>query len=99
GMGTTSLQPRHAAGVAPGGRMKVTLESTDRIVELELQGAIVPARVWIGRTQKGIECHAFVTRIAVGRQDDASQFERDLREQHVPLPAPLARAIPLRLVL
>jgi hypothetical protein len=79
--------------------MKVTLESTERIVELEMNGNVVPARVWIGRTENGIECHAYITRIAVGRDDDASEFERDLREAHVQLPPVLDRAIPARLIL
>jgi hypothetical protein len=79
--------------------MEVMLKSSDRIVELAVNGAVVPARVWIGTTANGIECHAFITRIAVARDRDASEFERDLREQHTPLPVHLERAIPLRLVL
>lgn len=79
--------------------MKVNLESTDRIVELEKDGSVVPARLWIGRTENGVECHAYITRIAVGREHDASEFERDLQEAHVVLPPELSRVIPLRLVL
>ncbi len=38
--------------------MIVTLESTDKIVTLVINGAEVPARIWEGRTASGIECHA-----------------------------------------
>lgn len=79
--------------------MKVTLESTDRIVELELQGQVVPARVWVGKTARGVACHAFITRIAVHSALDASEFEQDLQEAHVRLPFDLARAIPARLII
>lgn len=78
--------------------MKVTLESTDRVVELRLpDGAIVPARVWQGQTANGINCHAYVTRIAVANGDDASEFARDLQE-HAPARPEIA-AIPTRLVI
>lgn len=60
--------------------MKVTLESTTKLVTLNG----VPARVWAGVTEAGIPCHAFVTRIAVSRDDDISQFERELAEQWAP---------------
>lgn len=79
--------------------MIVTLQSTDRIVELELNGTAVPARVSVGRTEHGVECHAYVTRIAVARDGDAAEFERDLRDAPVSLPPALDRAIPARLVL
>lgn len=79
--------------------MKVELESTDQIVELELHGHVVPARVWVGKTASGVECHAFITRIAVHRELDASEFEQDLQEAHISLPGALAGAIPARLVI
>jgi hypothetical protein len=79
--------------------MKVELESTNRIVDLEINGTVVPARIWQGRTENGIECHAFITRIAVRQDRDASEFERDLRETVAPIRADLAEAIPARLVL
>lgn len=34
--------------------MRVQLESTDRIVELQIRDAVVPARVWVGKTERGI---------------------------------------------
>lgn len=77
--------------------MKVTLESTTKIVELVVDGKTVPARVWEGTTASGIPCHAYITRIAVSPELDASQFERELRECRRPTPA--IEAIPLRLIL
>jgi hypothetical protein len=77
--------------------MKVTLESTDKIVELELNGNVVPARVWEGVTEHGIGCHAFITRIAVREGDNAAEFEKDLQEHRKP--SPENAAIPLRLIL
>lgn len=84
--------------------MKVTLENTDRIVELMVgDGQRVPARLWEGVTDSGIPCHAFITRIAVHKDEDASQFERELQEQRAPRAADLndlfPHGIPARLVL
>lgn len=79
--------------------MKVELESTERIVELELHGQVVPARVWVGKTGRGVEVHAYITRIAVHKDLDASEFEKDLQTAHVALPAHLSGAIPGRLVI
>lgn len=58
--------------------MKVTLESTDKIIELTLNNQTLPARVWEGETANGVKCHAYITRIAVLQADDASEFERRL---------------------
>ncbi len=77
--------------------MIVRLESTSKIVELLVNGQSVLARIWEGETAKGIKCHAYVTRIAVARQDDASEFALDLNECRAP--SPEVEAIPLRLVL
>ena len=52
--------------------MKVFLVSTSKIVEANG----VPARIWEGQTDSGIKCHAFITRIAVAKEDDCSEFER-----------------------
>ncbi len=54
--------------------MKLTLESTSKIVTLNG----VPARIWEGHTDKGVACHAFITRIAADRQADLSEFETEL---------------------
>lgn len=79
--------------------MRVTLENTDKIVDLVLaDGTSVPARIWEGVTANGIKCHAYITRIAVHDHDDAAEFERDLREQRKPS-IELNRAIPTRLII
>jgi hypothetical protein len=69
--------------------MKITIESTAKMVEING----VPARVWQGRTESGIEVHCFVTRIAVPREQDVSEFE-----EHAP-PRPELADYPPRLVL
>lgn len=74
--------------------MTVTLHSTDKIVKING----IPARVWEGTTAKGINCHAFITRIAVHENDDASEFEKELQEQHAPTSDAL-RGIPLSMII
>lgn len=84
--------------------MKITLENTDRIVELDIDGTIVPARIWQGQTESGIPVHAYMTRIVPevpltdSRIDElTAEFERELRREATPRAA--VQAIPLRLVL
>ncbi len=74
--------------------MKITLESTTKVVTLNG----VPARLWEGTTASGIPIHAFITRVAVDRELDTSEFERELLEQRTPSPE-LERVIPLRMIL
>jgi hypothetical protein len=78
--------------------MKVTLESTDKVVELKTATGIVPARLWEGETAGGIRCHAFITRIAVHDSLAATEFEQDLSEQR-PVSKELAQLYDSRLVL
>jgi hypothetical protein len=77
--------------------MKVTLESTTKIIELTLNGQTLPARVWEGATEHGIRCHAYITRIAVDPSLDATEFEKDLQAHRTPSAA--IEAIPARLIL
>jgi hypothetical protein len=58
--------------------MKVTLESTTKTIDLHTPTGVVPARIWEGRTDTGIEVHAFITRICVSKDADHSAFEREL---------------------
>lgn len=74
--------------------MVVTLYSTSKIVELNG----VPARVWEGATDSGIAVHAFITRIAVHKNDDATQFERELLQCSDPSPL-VDATYPARLVI
>lgn len=73
--------------------MNVKLHSTTKIVEING----VPARVWEGVTEGGVECHAYITRIAVDKKDDASEFEKELQE-HTP-PSVRIEAIPLKMII
>jgi len=77
--------------------MEVKLTSTSKIVELELNGARVPARIWEGHTASGIPVIAWITRIAAERDQDLAEFDRDLAEQATPSPA--AEAFPMRMLL
>lgn len=60
--------------------MKITIESTDKIVELNG----VPARVWEGETESGIPIHCFITRLVVHKDEDVEQFEQELMECRPP---------------
>lgn len=73
--------------------MKITIESTSKVVTVNG----VPARIWEGKTESGIPVHAYVTRIAVARDQDCSQFERELEEHRAP--SVDVQTIPARLVL
>jgi len=73
--------------------MKVTLESTEKIVTVNG----VPARIWEGHTESGIRVHAYMTRIAAPETEDLEQFARELQKCRPP--SPEVAAIPLRLIL
>ncbi len=72
--------------------MTITLTSTDRIIDLETASGKIPARIWEGTTASGIDIHAFITRVAVQKELDSSQFDRELREQHAAL-SPLLQQV------
>ncbi|PCJ57337.1 MAG: hypothetical protein COA65_09770 [Rhodospirillaceae bacterium] len=79
--------------------MKITLESTTKIVELSRSEVAngLPARIWEGETEQGIKVHVYITRIACDEDEPRKeQFERDLQSQRKPS-APVA-AIPLRMI-
>lgn len=68
--------------------MKITIESTTKIVQLETASGSVPARVWQGETANGIPVQVFITRISPEiptsdpRIDElTAEFERDLQRQ------------------
>lgn len=77
--------------------MKVHLESTDRVVEVN--GA-VEARVWQGTTESGIEVTALITRVSICLDTaDQAAFEAEL-DARPPVPLRIHRdAWPHRLVL
>jgi hypothetical protein len=64
-----------------GAGMKITLESTAKIVEFNG----LPARIWEGKTEGGIACHAFITRIAV-----ANPSYKIIPPDKHPVPRPVA---------
>ena len=79
--------------------MKVTLESTTQIVDLETPTGTVPARIWEGTTESGVRVHALITRIAIDRDEPrADEFERELKEQRAPS-AKVGASYPARIVL
>lgn len=73
--------------------MKIEITATTKIVTLNG----VPARIWEGRTAAGVPIHCYVTRVAVAKELDASELERELQEHETPS-AEIA-AIPERLIL
>jgi hypothetical protein len=77
--------------------VKLTLESTTRLVEIVVNGQSFPARVWQGVTANGVPCFAFITRLAVESGADTAEFEAELQESRPP--SPEAMAFPLRMIL
>lgn len=59
--------------------MKMTIESTDKIVEVNG----VPARIWQGTSERGITVIAYITSIAAAGDADLAELEADLQE-HAP---------------
>lgn len=78
--------------------MKLIIESTTKLVELVVDGATVPARIWEGHTDSGIPVHCFITRVAVHKDLDSSQFDKELQEHRAPS-VEVARVYPLRMIL
>jgi len=60
--------------------MKLTVENTAKIVEIESATGRIPARLWQGKTESGIEVTVFVTRVMIHKRDDSAEFERELQE-------------------
>lgn len=74
--------------------MKITIESTDKIVHLNG----IPARIWEGETASGIRVHCFITRIAVGKDEPRiEEFEAELEE--TVSPSPEIAVYPSRLII
>lgn len=67
--------------------MKLQIHSTSKVVEFNINGATVPARIWEGTTESGVPVHCFITRIAptIPKDDPRqSEFEKELLEQEAP---------------
>lgn len=81
--------------------MKITIESTDRLVTLVVNGAEVPARIWEGASDGGVAVVAFITRVSPQTHDAEANaiFERELLLTRQPVHEPYSGAIDLRLIL
>lgn len=77
--------------------MKITIESTTKIVRITIGGDTVPARIWEGHTDSGIPVHCFVTRIAAPTDENLEQFDAELQECRSPSEA--ISTIPMRMIL
>lgn len=74
--------------------MKIILESTTKTVELNG----VPARIWEGHTETGVKMHAYITRVAIDRNETGwEEFEKELQAQRIP--SVDIEAIPTRLII
>lgn len=85
--------------------MRTTLEPTDKLVTLVVNGADVPARVWQGYAESGngmvkIPVHAYITRIAISESLPKAfheAFEQELKATAKMRPD--VQSIPLRMIL
>lgn len=74
--------------------MRVTIESTEKIIEFNG----IPARVWEGETESGIKIHCYITRVAINADESRiDEFQKELQEQKPP--SAEIQAIPLRMIL
>jgi len=76
--------------------MRLELDSTGKIVGIEVGGQTVPARVWAGKTGAGVPVIAFIACVRAERASDTSELERELVELAAPDVA--LEAIPFRMV-
>lgn len=77
--------------------MKIEIEPTTKIVDVVQMQKIAKARVWQGKTGRGVPVTLLVLRVACDRDDDNSELERELVEQAPPGAA--AAAFDLRFIL
>jgi hypothetical protein len=66
--------------------MKARIASTDQIVTVKAIGfdGQTKARVWEGVTETGVRFTAYIPIVQVHKDDDNSQFERELSEHKQP---------------
>lgn len=60
--------------------MKISLKATSKIETIRCDDKGVPARIWKGRTESGIEVTAYISIIQVHKDADNSLFEKELQE-------------------
>jgi predicted RNase H-like nuclease len=82
--------------------LRLQIEPTDRIVEIEVPGGgMVPARVWQGVMEDGTDVALLVTRVAV-HKDAAAETQARFAEaltEVAPARAVVLRAFDLRVIL
>ena len=80
--------------------MKAQITSTNQIVTVKAIGfeGRTKARVWEGTTEGGVRFTAYIPIVQVHKDDDNSQFERELSEHKLPEDW-TQRAIDARMVL
>ena len=64
--------------------MKIEIEPTTKIIDVHVGRGMTKARVWQGRTGRGVPVTLLVLRVACDRADDNSELERELAEQAPP---------------
>lgn len=74
--------------------MTVKLVPTTMLIDLNG----VPTRIWEGETDSGIKVHAFITRMAVDKDEDQAQFNSELLQCKEPSPE-IQNAYSLRMIL
>ncbi len=77
--------------------MKITIESTTRLVNAEPKQKTIQYRVWEGVTERGVKIQVLIPSIAVLPGEDVSQFEAELKQQ--PAPEPAVEVFPLRMII
>jgi len=78
--------------------MKITIESTDRIVDLRNRrtGDLLQGRIWEGNTESGIPVQCLIVRIAAPETENLKQFQAELKECKRP---EQVQAFPLSMVI
>lgn len=84
--------------------MKIEIEPTSKIVEIQTPTGTVPARIWEGKTDRGTPVHCYVTRICPSVTEPVpesivTEFTSALEEASALHASDLVRSIPLRLIL
>jgi hypothetical protein len=78
--------------------MKITVESTDKVVNLfRGSGQELACRIWEGYSENGVPVQCMIVRVAAPVECNQAEFEHDLEETRPPQMQP--EIFPLRLVL
>jgi hypothetical protein len=92
------LKPSHSSlATYERGSMKAIIESTSKVIELQIPTPSTKVRIWEGFTEHGVKFHAYIVRVVVAPDQDSSQFDKELTETRAP--SAEVAAIPLRMIL